>query len=90
MNYQTPLQRSPSPPSHSIEMVHTVWTRFKLELATVGPVSSCCSGSDLEYICSVGLEATDGDICASCPQNGITCLLLLLWGKKNHVKIKSS
>ena len=66
------------PPTPYTEIIHTVRASFKCKLATVGPIASCSSGSDLEYVSSVRLEATDGNIRASCPQNGITCLLLLL------------
>ena len=78
-------------PSYTIlKKIRTVWTSFKLKLATVGPISSCGPGSDLEYICSIRLEATDGNISAPCPENRITCFLFLLWGKKNQVKTESS
>lgn len=69
----------PTPTRHA-ESLRTVWARFKLELAAVAPIARGGSGADLENISGVRLEATDGDVRASCPQNGVTRLLLLLWG----------
>lgn len=66
---------------HELCAALTVGAGLKLHTGAAGSVSSSSSSSDLQEVCSVGLQAIQSHVTTTGTENGVAGLLLLLEDK---------
>lgn len=67
----------------------TVRAGLKLEAGAAGSISSSSASSDLQQVCSVGLQTVQSHVTTPGTENGVAGLLLLLRDIEQRTKTKT-